>query len=132
LEYLIEIWWTVTTFLAHLAKGKVSFCHHLARQYFYGIISFINKNKDGYVSYKNKYSTLAYNFLSTIYTCTLKQLHRLSLKKAAGLKVGIFDRNLMDSNNIFSSPCQRQSELLPSLGVCRPLVGSIYRWLCEL
>jgi hypothetical protein len=26
---------------------------------------------------------------------------------------------------LFSSPCQRQSELLPSLGVCRPLTFHI-------
>ena len=29
------------------------------------------------------------------------------------------------SNYIFSSPCQRQCELLPSLGVCRPLTFHI-------
>jgi hypothetical protein len=31
----------------------------------------------------------------------------------------------MNLKMIFSSPCQRQCELLPSLGVCRPLTFHI-------
>jgi hypothetical protein len=30
-------------------------------------------------------------------------------------------KNVLELNNFFSSPCQRQCELLPSLGVCRLL-----------
>jgi hypothetical protein len=34
-------------------------------------------------------------------------------------------RNFWNNQLLFSSPCQRQSELLPSLGVCRPLTFHI-------
>jgi hypothetical protein len=51
-------------------------------------------------------------------------------------------KNVLELNNFFSSPCQRQCELLPSLGVCRLLTFHIligkpqslnlhkYQWNC--
>jgi hypothetical protein len=38
----------------------------------------------------------------------------------------------VDSFLIFSSPCQRQCELLPSLGVCRPLTFHILIFSSEI
>ena len=52
-------------------------------------------------------------------------------KKKYVLRSLFVTQSCFQNETIFSSPCQRQSELLPSLGVCRPLTFHILNFSSE-